>query len=306
MDVRDFGLNPIRPDVFDSSLIATYLSCESMFYLRHILGLTKDTDGVKDAALGWGGKWHDAMYAYHPDFNIDAALETIPIDWPTNLDQMDRHLRTCDRMLAIMQDYHEHYFERDSGRVETIRREQYFSLMVEAGEETPFGIAPVTLAWCGRLDRMIKEDSRTKNLDYKTTSKLASNFIEGHKHGFQFQGYVFAGSILQGKFIHDTVIDVLYTLKAKHEFMRPTIRYTKDHIIEWMVNMSCILDRLNRKLDESLYDMDAWIQNRGACFDWNRPFEFAPVHFSPDFGGRTRLPILVEDYIEDRWNPADI
>ncbi len=306
MDVRDAGLNPVRPDVFDSSMIADYLACESKFYLRHILGLKKDTQGVEDPSLGWGTKWHDAMYAYHPEFNLVAALETIPLDWPENLDQMDRHLRTCDRMGLIMEDYNERYYERDLSRIKTIRREQYFNLMVEAGDETPFGIAPVTISWCGRMDRIIEEDGRTKVLDYKTTSALSSNYIEKHKHGFQFQGYVFAASILQGAFIHDTVIDVVYTLKNSYEFMRPTIRFTKDHIIEWMLNMSRILDRLNAKLDENLYDLDAWIQNRGACFDWNRPCMFAPVHFSPDFGGRTRLPMLVEDYVEDRWNPADI
>lgn len=306
MDVRDVGLHAIRPEVFDSSMIKDYLACESMFYIRHILGLKKDTNGVDDAALGWGSKWHDAMYAYHPGFDIDTALETIPVDWPTNLDEMDRHLRTCDRMIAIMQDYHKHYYERDSKRVTTIRREQYFNLMVEAGDKLPFGTAPVTLSWCGRIDRTIEEDERTKILDYKTTGMLTSNYIDKHKHGFQFQGYSFAGSILQGEFIHDTVIDVLYTLKAKHEFMRPTIRFTKEHILEWMLNMSRIIDRLNTQLDANLYDLDAWIQNRESCFDWNRPCQFAPVHFSPDFGGRTRLPMLVEDYVEDRWNPADI
>jgi len=290
-------------------MISDYLACESKFYMRHILGLKKDTQGVEDPALGWGTKWHDCMYAYHPGFDLDKSLLTIDTDakpWPVNLDQMDRHARTQDRMRAILTDYHEHYYDRDSERVTTVRREQYFNLMVEAGDDTPFGIAPVTLAWCGRIDRLIKEDERLKINDYKTTGALASNFIEKHKHGFQFQGYSFAGSLLQGEFIRDTVIDVLYTLKSKHEFMRPTIRFTKDHIIEWMLNMSKILDGLNAKLDESLYDLDAWIQNRGACFDWNRPCMFADAHFSPDFGGRTRLPMLVEHYIEDRWNPADI
>ena len=309
MDVRDFGLNPVRPEVFDSSMIADYLACESKFYLRHILGLKKDTQGVEAPALGWGSKWHDAMYAYHPNFNLDDALYTLDTDakpWPSNLDEFDSHLRTLPRMYATLAAYHENYYERDKDRVVTIRREQYFNIMVEAGDETPFGISPVTLAWCGRIDRLIEEDTRPKNVDYKTTSRLSSNFIEEHKHGFQFPGYTFASSILQGEFIRDTVLDVLYTLKAKQEFMRPTIRYTKDHILEWMTNMARIVDGLNAKLDESMYDLDAWIQNRNSCFDWSRPCAYADVHFSPDFGGNTRLPILVEDYVESRWNPADI
>lgn len=303
MDIRDHGLNPVRPEVFDSSMVNDFLRCPAYFYLRHVLGLRPKSDG-EVSHLSWGTKWHEAMYDYHVGYDLDAAVESLD-PWPDILNETDRHGRTYPRMILLLEDYHNRYADRDKARVEVLRREQYFDVMLEAGDPTPWGEpSPVDFRWCGRMDKIKKDDGREIVVDYKTSSRMSANYVDQHKHGVQIPGYIFAGSMLIGKFIKTAEIDVAYCLKNDHDFFRLPIRYTPDHMSEWLTNTKKILDNMNAYLDDGLVDPTTWPQHRNACFEWGRLCDFGAAHHTPNFGGDTRWQILADEFVEDRWDPA--
>ncbi len=298
----DLGFTPRRPEVLDGSMLAEYAKCPSRFYLRYILGL-RIKHGGESVPLAWGSKWHELMYAYNKENDlIDALLSLEP--WPRHIDGSDKQGRTMARMALIFTDYVDRFSERDLKTIEVIRREQYFNIHIEQGQSTPYGASPVSIDWCGRLDRLERIRKHLYVRDYKTTGAMGTNYFDEHKNGFQLLGYTIATSLLTDERPRGMMLDVAYTLKASHDFHRREFRYTPDHAMEWLANTKRWVDRINRDLDDHLDDPDAWLQNRVECTKY-RLCSFAGVHFTPNFDGCTRWDSLREDYMEDRWDPSD-
>jgi hypothetical protein len=103
--------------------------------------------------------------------------------------------------------------------------------------------------------------------------------------------------------VYEIFLDVLYTLKKEHQFFRRTIRYTPAQIAEWGRNVRNALDWMYWLRDHHLHNPEAWIKNWNHCTKWNRACGFADVHWNDPSPG-TRLRILQQDYVEDRWDPS--
>lgn len=298
--LRDYGLNPRAPEVIDSSMLRDFMDCPSMFYLRHVLGLRKKFGKSDEAKFAWGTAWHGLQEAYwkallaeSPEPAIE-ALSWLNENFPSSIsEETDRHGRSKARMIKIFFQYLEEKIPEINEIYETIRLEQFFDVFEEE----------LGLRWAGRIDGLRKKRSNGKRVvwDYKTSSKMGPGYFETLEHGFQFKGYVWAFNKISTEACDEIVADVLYTVKNSHAFFRRTIRYTPVELGEWERNTKQILHRMHYLLDNHLFDPEAWDKNYQECNRYGF-CSFTNVHFTAPIGD-SRLRILSDEYVEDRWDP---
>lgn len=295
MDLEKYGLRPQRPEVIDSSMLRDFADCPSMFYLRHVLGLRrKIRDLTREAPMDWGTLWHKVQEVWGRTQNPTQALQVIDDEWPNSiLVESDRHGRSPERMKEIFIDYIKEFAIQDLTDFEVLRHEQFFDVF-----DPELG-----LRWCGRIDR-VERRKRTRRIqirDYKTTSAMGGDWFDQHEFGFQLPGYIWGGNRMSTEPIDEVMVDVLYTLKASHQFFRRTFRITPERIAEWTHNIKMYLNDLNYHLDNFLEAPDMWKKNWNECIRYGR-CAYTDVHFLPP-SGDTRLRVLGSDYVEDRWFP---
>lgn len=303
IDFSRYGLNPRAPEVIDSSMLKDFLDCASMFYLRHVLGLRRKIRSAADVAkFDWGTTWHKVLELYHAaKLAGEAEPATRAIRW---LDEnfpaairpdVDKHGRGKERMLLILVDYLTSVEPLLDNQYETIRTEQFFDVLdPETG-----------VRWAGRIDKisLLRSSGAPVLWDYKTTSAMQDTYFEGHEHGFQLPGYVWASNLIFSENVREIRLDVLHTLKASHKFYQRGFRYTPHHLAEWHSNVKRVLEQIHFLLTHHLEDPDAWTKNWQECTRYGF-CPFTPVHFTAPIGD-TRLRILSDEYIEDRWDPLN-
>jgi len=298
MDIRDLGFNPERPEVLDSSRLKDYVDCPSLFYLRHVLGLAPAVlDPKYQAKFDWGTCWHEVLYTYHrTEGNLQAALQALDANYPDYITpQTDKYKRSKERMIKAFFDYLDKWKENLEG-LEILRHEQFFD--VESEEEG--------IRWCGRIDsiRRRRSNGRVVVWDYKTASVMGDTYYDGHEVGFQFPGYVWAVNQMMGGGVNEITVDVMYMISKSQDFFQRTFRYDEARIREWVANVKMWQDRINRQLDEHLYDPEAWHKNWNECTRYGRCLYFDVHSISPK--GKGRIAILQQGYRENRWEPSDM
>jgi RecB family exonuclease len=296
-----YGLHPRTPEVIDSSMLRDFMDCPSMFYLRHVLGLKKKyRTKQEDAKFDWGTAWHGLQEAYWAAAIRDLdnpgilALTWLNQNFPDSVDPAtDKHGRSKERMVKMFFEYLENKVPEINDQYETLRLEQFFDVF---NEELGF-------RWAGRIDKIRKNRRNGKIViwDYKTASAMGPNYFDALEHGFQFPGYVWGANEIFTEPVEEIVADVLYTLKASHQFFRRTFRYTPQEQAEWLTNTRSIVNRMRFMLDNYLDQPEKWEQNRQECTRYGA-CQFTDIHFVAPIGD-TRLRILENDYTEDRWDP---
>lgn len=299
----DYGLNPRAPEAIDSSMLKDFMDCPSMFYLRHVLGLRRKRRSVADIAkFDWGTCWHglqecywNARIAEKPEPHI-IALEWLGKNFPEGIrPDTDRHKRGKERMIKMFFEYWETKVPLLDDEYETLRTEQFFDVFDEE-----FGIR-----WAGRIDKVRRRRRNGKKViwDYKTTSAMSDTYFQGHEHGFQLPGYVWAASKMDTEPLDEVVLDVLYSLAASHQFFIRPFRYTPQRLAEWRSNVGRILETMHYLLAHELENPDAWVKNWNECNRYGL-CQFSDVHFLAPIRD-TRLRVLEGDYIEERWDPCN-
>lgn len=301
--LESYGLYPQIPDAMDSSRLKDFVDCPSQFYLRHILGLrpkilTPDYTGKFD----WGTCWHFVLEAYHRDSDdpsqgdIEKALATLEETYPEYLTpDIDKYNRSKERMIKQLFAYHEK-FQSANAEYEILRHEQFFDYYSEEDD----------LRWCGRIDSIRRKirGGTIRVWDYKTSSAMGSNYFPQHELGFQFPGYVWAANQMFTDEVLDITIDVMYTISRSFEFFRRTFRYDQYKRAEFVQNVKYWIKQIHYLCANHLYEPWAWGQNRNECTRYGKCL-FFPVHdIHPK--GETRLRILSNDYVSDRWEPSDV
>lgn len=291
-----YGLVPRRPQVIDSSMLRDYVNCPSMFYLAHVLGLRiKSPDRERQATLDWGTVWHRIMEVWAKTFDKGEALKAID-PWPsTVMPETDKNGRSKARMLRQFFDYVERFGDADQAEYEFLRAEQFFDVNdTEAG-----------LRWCGRIDgiRRLRRNKRIVIWDYKTSSKMGDNYFDQHEYSFQLPGYVWVSQHIMTDPVEELKLDVMYTLKASHQFFRRTMHYPPARLREWRNNVMRWMELLMYDLDNHLYAPEAWRKNWDECTRYGR-CAYANIHFAPP-EGRSRLAIINTHYEAGRfWDPS--
>lgn len=302
MNLEAYGLHPRRIEVFDASMLSEFAKCPSKFYLRYILGLRPKID-LGNANLAWGSKWHDLMYAWLANHDLEEALAALE-PWPEHiLNADDRQARTKDRMILCFKGWIEKYHASDQKSMEILRREQFFDLQCDEDSDCPLG--GCGLRWCGRMDRLVRVHHRIGPLDYKTTGALSTYYWDRYKQGFQIPGYVWAAMHLTNTEVRSGWLDVLYCLKGSEDFFRRELMYSKLYLQEWVQNTRRVISRAEWLMDNYLDEPEAWEQNREECTTYHL-CQFAGLHFSPNFQGKARYEMMQQDFVEERWDPSAI
>jgi hypothetical protein len=209
------------------------------------------------------------------------------------------------RMREIAIQYVERFALEDDQRFEFLdRAEQYFDIWCPPDNpHCPYPWHGCNLRWCGIMDRQaVERGDRDLAWDYKTTSRMEGTYWERYKFSFQIPGYVWACSHLLGTLAYGAKLDVLYTLKASHEFFRRTFKYEPIQIAEWLHNTRTCIEDIQGWWQRAPDDPEAWPKNWQDCTRY-RECMFSDIHFRlPD--PETRLRIMSEDYVEERWDPA--
>lgn len=298
--LEDYGLRPIFPEVIDSSMLKDFVDCPRKFYYRHVLGLRKKHLAADDIAhLDWGTLWHLLMEVYNTTGDPVQALRALDNRrWPSSLvAEIDKHGRSKTRMIQFFLEYVERFSDHDEMRYETVRNEQFFDVFNEE----------LGIRWSGRIDKIVRRKGRRGSSylvwDYKTTSRMGPNFFAQYEYSFQLPGYVWAVNQLLTEPVYEIEIDVLYTLKASHDFFRRPIRYSQPQLDEWVRNTKQILERMYYLRDHHLHNPDAWTLHWNECTRYGL-CQFSDVCFTPP-NNDDRLIVLGDDYVEDRWNPLE-
>lgn len=292
--LQQWGLQAKRPEVVDSSMTKDYADCPSKFYLRHVLGLRRiSRDPSDDSKFDWGTVWHRVMEEWWATHDYNKALEAME-PWPVSIQpETDRHKRSKARMEKIFTEYVEKYAVRDINDFEILRGEQFFDVFNEE----------LGIRWCGRTDQLLrrKRNGAVVVLDHKTTSAMGKLYFEQYEHSFQLPGYAWAANQIFTESVSEVMLDVVYTLSARHEFFRRTFRYTPADFKEWAQNVKMYVDEINYMLDNHLYDPSAWKKNWNECTRYGR-CQFTDVHFLTPHGD-SRMRVLSNDYGIERWDP---
>lgn len=301
--LEEFGLNPKAPVAYDSSMLKDFVDCPSKFYLRHILGLRRRHTDPKDSAkFDWGTCWHHVIEAYHRESdppeegNLVAALETLEDKYPEAITPAsDKYKRSKERMIKQLFEYDKR-FKSQNSELEILRHEQFFDVYNEEED----------LRWIGRIDslRRRKRDGRIVVWDYKTSSSMGPLYFDQHELGFQFPGYVWAANQMFTEEVQEITVDVMYTISRSYDFFRRTFRYDAYRRKEWVNNVKMIVAEINRLVENHLYEPDKWIKNWNECTRYGRCSFFDVHNIHPK--GDTRLKILTNDYVEDRWDPRNL
>jgi len=294
--LAQYNLTARAPGVIDSSMLKDFIDCPSMYYLRHVLGQRKKTFDVQyHGKFDWGTCWHKVLELYHKAGRDPiAGLQAIEAHYPEYLTPaVDKHNRSKERMIKQFFAYVEKWRTQDD-EWEILRSEQFFQLY---DEEEDF-------EWSGRMDniRRNKHSKAVRVFDYKTASVMGGSYFTQHELGFQFPGYVWGADHIMTDSVCEITVDVMYTLSASFDFFRRTFRYQPAHMKEWRKNVKYWRDQLTFMLENHLHDPAAWGQNRNECTRYG-PCLFLDVH-SVVPTRDTRLRLLQNDYMEDRWDPS--
>lgn len=295
INLRNYNLNARAPEAIDSSMLKDFVDCPSMFYLRHVLGLRRKRQRPgAGSTLDWGTCWHGLQEVYWKTKSQEEAIKWLAANFPDSVrPDTDKQGRSRERMFKMFFEYIATIAPKIEDEYETLRTEQFFDIFNEQ----------LGIRWAGRMDkiRLRRKTGQLVVWDYKTSSAMGQFYFESHEHGFQLPGYVWAAGQMGTGQVKDVVLDVLYTLKTKHEFFQKPFRYETPKLIEWTSNVKRILDQIHYLLAHHLENPDAWVKNWNECTRYSM-CQFSDVHFTLP-SGDTRLRILEEDYVEDRWDP---
>lgn len=303
-----YGLEALRPEVIDSSMLRDFVDCPSLFYLKHVLGLRKRyRDPTSSGNLDWGSCWHEVMFAFMEakdlglDDRIVKGLQAIEEHYPAYLTpDNDKVKRSKERMVEQFFAYVKIWM-RMEGEYEILRNEQYFDVYEPR----------INLRWCGRIDsiRRVLRNKKIRIWDYKTTKQMGDHFFDQFEVGFQFPGYVWAGSRLLTDEVNEITVDLMYTVTpgskvcpGGFDFFHRTFRYDEHRLAEWERNVKMWVDRIMYLLDNHLYEPEMWSKNWNQCNRYGQCSFFSVHSMNPV--GEGRLLTLRDDYIVERWDPS--
>lgn len=301
----NLGLTPKLPEAFDSSMLRTWVDCPSQFYLRHILGLTLKRTEPNNALL-WGTMWHTAHEVWSKtDGNIDLLVSEVFAEdkWPPSLDITDKQNRTRERMISLFVAYRQMFDPLFKKFRENLRTEQFFDIDCPSTDTScPYG--GCGLRWIGRWDSIDRWKNKILVWDYKTTGRMTADYFDAQKTGFQLPGYVWAANHVMPGEVAGARLDVMYVLKDKEEFLPRTFSYVPQAIAEWRENVKQYIHEIEDAWAVAPYEPEhpIWKKNWNECSRFGQ-CQFARVHRGYAPIGDTRLKVLAEDYVVDRWSP---
>jgi hypothetical protein len=290
---------PYFPPVVDSSMLAAFKSCPTLFRYQYIEG---HTSRFPSPHLHAGGAFAHALEATrrayyvvgHPPADAIAAGEAAMRAFWGDFVPPPQVAKTLERMLGAFQFYWTNYPLTDDSCTPIVLPSGARGIEFSFAHPLPIP-HPITgdpLIYCGRMDAIMSAYGGVFNLDDKTTSSLGPTWSRQWDLRSQFIGYAW-GARASGLDVTGTIVRGVSILKTKYETQQAIV-----YSPEWLV------ERWFEELIATIMDMiECWSRDR-----WRHNLD----HACTDYGGCQFMPCCTVQqptsqletlFRRARWNP---
>ena len=290
---------PPFPTVIDSSIMATFRSCNWKAFLEYFEHWKSKTPSPHlHAGKCFAAGLEAARLAFyesgeHPDAAVSIGCEVLRREWG-DYTPPDNIAKTLDRMLGALVYYFEHYPLATDGARPFKTGDKWtveFSFAEPLGVDHPETGEPIILA--GRADQIVKYAGGTYIEDDKTASQLGASWARQWDLRSQFTHYCWAAARM-GIHVDGVLVRGVSILKTKYDTAE-SVTYRP----QWMI------DRGIAQLERDILRMiDAW---KSGAWDMNLD------HSCSDFGGcafrqiclvQDQQPFLDAGFERRKWDPV--
>jgi hypothetical protein len=311
---------------YDNTKIADYKKCPRSYFIRHVLGWTREGNS-KAPALVFGSSWHAGM---------DAVWGGAAEQMSAGAASIDTEELVTQAMLAFNLQWEEDGFDPEisleeadalSPRTPGIANEMFYNYVEHNSRmlansrvlaiEQPLAIPFPELedAWyVGRLDKVIEYNGQIIILEHKTTTAYAiqgqfqRDYCDSWYAAPQIKGYQFAGTLYYPKLssvwvdaslVHKKVHDAFKFIPVSHSW--PLLQEWVYDTKEWIMRISFEEDRYanTQQLTPGLFP-----RNEDSCFGKYGVCPFLDICRS--ISDPSTLPEVPVGYVEERWEPFDM
>jgi len=292
-------------EIFDNSMISTFLSCPRKYFYRHRLGLVRKDINVRQSyGLNFGAAIHQALETWElTSRDDDAALRAFReafegLEEPeATSPKTGKPLKATYTMLygSVLLDAYFDKYRKDERKV--------LEVEVPLAEEVADGIYI-----CGRIDKIMERSDRELVFaDYKTT-KYVNKFI--HVPNPQFQTYSWLVERLSNRRPKGE-LDILGVSKSAppdEMLTRVPIEYTDWQMAEWQTSLIRHIEAIKRGVEaEAALAEDeqfrAWPQ-AWNCMNFNRECPYLALCSLASLAAHE--PIMQSLYEVDFWDPFGV
>lgn len=299
---------------FDNTRLADYKSCPRKYFLRHILNWTPSAERTAPA-LVFGGAWHEGVDVIWGQAKQIGLQNVVQSAYEAFLKYWTDHEFPDVVSIEMMDEF--------GARTPMTAKEMFYNYVVKNAAiihnaevesiEKPFAIPLPGLDnvfYIGRMDKVIKLNSRRTVIEHKTTSlyRIQGGFdpqyLDSWWTSSQVKGYLFGGTMLYGE-VHDAWVDCALVHKKVHDAFRfVPISHGTDIIKEWIVTTATwskeVIEATKRwEGGESV--LSTFKKNEDSCYGKYGPCPFIDIcriHADP-----TKLDGPPPGFEVKKWEP---
>lgn len=294
--VKPGQLYELMPDgrwafFFDSSTVRSFLSCEMLFYERHVRNIRPRGRKIKTDLGQW---WSHTMELYYNalragdltqqkviEFALHAwsecKMEELKVSFPKSYTKFGGQ----HGAILMATQYFENYVDVDFRSWKVVSVEEGSGRLREilVGENDK-----VVVYYIVKPDLFIIEDGKYLSpVDHKTKDTITSELVHTFKPHQQMMGYLVAGQQLATQLGLDVVVDrCMINVAARNEpgprakrqdrFLRIPISYSHKQLFDWRMRTIEVATRLRY-----CFENNVWLWNDDACHKYGG-CEFRPLH----------------------------
>lgn len=273
-------------NTFDYTMLSTFLLCRRKYYYRMVQGLESILPSI---APEFGRCIHMALDAWYEDKDVDKAKSIFDTQFIEDPDDTKRTKKVAFKILEL---YHEQYRDQP---IQALSTELVFKFKLTD-----------TIAYMGRMDKVISWDKAIYVMDHKTTSGLTIEFFNNAEPNAQYDGYIMAARQLGftkcGGVVTDAILVAKGILEAStRSKLTPLARHISTRTD---VQLNIARDRAVRIATDIVNcgdDMDRFYQNTDGCQMWRTSCPYRKLCLESD--PAVRRQVTEECFKVNRWNP---
>lgn len=309
---------------YDNTRISDYKKCPRSYFIRHVLGWTREGSSTSPA-LVFGGSWHAGMDAiwgtasrqmkYSPHIDkeelVIEAMAAFLLEWSEMGFDLELDMATLEELNPRTPGVaHEMFYNYVTHHERMLQNSQVIS--IEQPIAVPF--PELTDTWyVGRLDKVVEYNGQTIILEHKTTTAYAiqgqfqRDYCDSWYAAPQIKGYQFAGTLYYPKLqsvwvdaalVHKKVHDAFKFIPVSHSW--PLLKEWTYDTKEWIMRITLEEDTYANKgkLTAGLFP-----RNEDSCYGKYGVCPFLDI--CRTISDPSTLGEAPAGYVEERWEPFD-
>jgi hypothetical protein len=276
----------------DNTKMSDYQECQVKYYLRHVLGLVPNKEGM---ALTYGKAIHEGLSKWYETGDLDLATS---MGFDEYVDNPMDDKRTAMHGIDTLQKYAERY-PLSTEPFEIIANEL-------AIEERICEDAEYTYNLIGKIDLLVKWSEAIYGLDHKTTSRLGSTYFYQYNLSRQMVGYyvglrkMYEGTTFYPR-IQGMLINAIAVYKGnRFKFERELKTYSTSVIKKYNKYIPVLMREIQEKTNLfKTQGINEFVPNWDSCSNWGG-CRYRKICES----SRPQL-VISQDYHVDFWDPRE-